>query len=853
MPNFEPIFKGILEAAEAARKPHIEVPPKPPIVERAPGIPFPGPEPIREAVRATENRAAPTTTEKVMGLREVAESFVRPDPGVSKPVEEIMFQGRSRSRASQDVADLDVGEWYKPLTKDPVNQNTLISDYMTTADEVAQATRYGKDRIRDIHIDLWKDTLDKLQAQVDADPEVQQTLENIRNGLDEQFGDMSARNWIAKDRYLNDYTPIRRLNATAEALAGYIGEDPDAMKSRILSQMMKRQGGSAPRESDLPALLRGVRAEYLAKVAEHEAFLDLLADPTVNLTEKYITPNGRIDENLPSNLRVVRPGPGMFGATLKSPEGYFLDGALQHLDAKGQVNVGGYVMPKHVADAIEHFHPRTLKGIEKSIYKHSLSLMKNLTVYNPKNTNVNRVGDLATALFFPGEGKGHAMGILRWMGKATEAGYKGAFNREGRVKITLHGRTVDLWDQAVREGMTSGTLVQHLAGSEAALPPELARLYPAIEANHANWLQNAKQTLQADRLATEVAPRIAAGLEAVERTGDWKEFGRVGRDITFRYGAGAPRAANFPVVKMFDPFIQYMGLATSRFLEMAGSRNLGPKGRIIVGLAAVPFAMWKWNTQNDTYQQVENSLPRDERNLPHIILGSFEDPSQPQRDVDGNPVVLRFKYFVPEQVAQMVGLAQVPGRVGRILEGRDSPIQFLKDTGAQASRSLGDMLVLPTMVKEAISGKSELTGKQMTPVEWANRVMPITRIGTKAIERGATYGPAEGAKTLFTEASGASFIRGRHKGAALLDADVKDSQRSLADAKRSLRWAMRNGTPQQVKDAQSKIKDVQKEHARLMKQVREERAAGYKPPAADIKAHRARLEANRKAAQEGRK
>jgi len=849
MPNVRPIFKSILEAVEAAKKPHIELPAKPPIVERAPGAPFPGPAPVREAVRATENRAAETTGEKIMGIRKLMESFVRPDPGVSKPVEETMFKGRWRSRAAQDVADLDLSDWYSPLQKDPINQNTLISDYMTAADEIAQAERYGKDRIRDIHIDLWKNTLNKLQEQVDADPEVQQAITKIRSGLDEQFEDMAARGWIAQDRYLNDYTPIRRLNATVQALAGYIGEDPDAMKSRILAQQMKRQGGSAPRETDLPALLRGVRQEYLSKVAEHEAFLDLLSNPEVNLTEKFIMQDGRISEHLPTNLRVVRPGPGMFGATLRTPEGSFLDASLKALDPSGRVNVGGYVFPEAVADAVANFHPRQPKGLEKSVYGHAMSLMKNLTVYNPRNTNVNRVGDLLTSMFFPGEGKAQPVGILRWMGKANEAGYKGAFNK-GRVIVELHGKKVDLFDQAVRDGLTSGTLAEHLAGTDMALPPELARLYPHVDANRANWLDSAKRTLQADRLATEVAPRIAAGLEAVERTGDWAQFGKVGRDITFRYGAGAPRAANFPIVKMMDPFIQYMGLATQRFLEMSNAKAAGPKARVLLGLSAVPFAMWKWNTQNDSYKQVEDSLARAERNLPHIILGSFDDPGVPQRDVDGNPVVLRFKYLIPEQVAAMAGLAQAPGRAARVLQGRDTPMQFVKDTGEQAKKSVGDMLVLPTMLKEAISGKSDLTGKEMSPTDWVNRVLPISRIGTKAVERGQTYGPAEGAKTLVTETTGASFIKGRHKGAALLDADVKDAERVLNDAKASLRWSMKNGTPKQVREAREKVTKAQAERARLMKAVREERAQGYKPPAPNIAAHKTRMQANREAAQE---
>jgi hypothetical protein len=858
MPALGPIFKGVLkgtvEALEAAKKPQIEMPAKPVVVERAPGAAFPGPAPIREAVRATENKAPATTTEKIMGLRRLAESFVRPDPGVSKAVEETMFKGRSGSRAAHEIAKEDIGQWYAPLLRDPVNQSTLVNDYMTTADEVAQAVRYGKDRIRDIHIDLWKDTLNKLQSAVDADPEVQTVLQNIRSGLDEQFNDLVARNWIAKDRYLNDYTPIRRINATVEALANYMGDDAQALKDRLLPAQMQRQGGGRPRETDLPQLLLATRREYLAKVAEHEAFLDLLADPNVNLTEKFLDGEGRLVEDLPSNVRLVRPVPGKFGATLKGPEGYFLQGGLNALDPKGKINVHGYVMPMAVADAVDHFHPRTLKGEENKLYRMGLGLMKNLTIYNPKNTNVNRAGDLATALLFPGEGKAHAIGVLRWMGTANQAAYKGAFDRGGRerrVRITLHGRTVDLWEEAVRQGMTSGTIAEQLAGSTQSLPPDLARLYPQVAENHANYWAKTKHTLEADRLATEVAPRIAAGLEAVERTGDWSQFGRVGRDITFRYGAGAPRAASFPIVKVLDPFIQYMGLATARFLEMAGSKQAGPKARILLGLTAVPAAMWMWNTQNDSYKQIENALAPEERNLPHIILGSLENPGEPQRDVEGNPVVLRFKYFVPEQVTQMIGLANAPERVGRVLSGRDTPVKFVQDTGAQAKKSMGDMLVLPTMLKELATQKSELTGKPLEGVDLLNRAVPGTRIISKALERGAAYGPAEGAKTVLTEASGASFAKPKHKGAALLDADMQKAQMAVNDARRSLRWSMRNGSPAQVSAAKKKLTEAAAEVQRLAKQLKAEKAAGYKPPKPDVEANRARIEANRKALTEG--
>jgi hypothetical protein len=850
MPNFEPLVKGLTEAFDAVKAPTTEVPIKPSIVElpQASKMPFPGPPEVKAAVSTTLNRAPETTPEKILRLKRLAEGFIRPDPGVTKPVEETLYKGRSRSRASHDIANLDVADWYSPLQRDPKSQNQLVNWYMTTADEVAQAERYGKDRIRDVHIDVWKNTLDKLQEQVDADPEVQSVLEKIRGGLDEQFNDMKARGWIKQDRYLNDYTPIRKLNAVTEAIAGYIGEDPEAMKSRILSSMQERTGHQAPRETDLPNLLRGVRAEYLQKVAEHETALDLLADPTVNLTEKYTLPDGKLMENLPSNVRVVRPGPGMFGSTLRSDEGYFLNAALRHLDPKGKVMVGGYVLNEAVADAWEHFHPRKMSGGEQKIYNMALGLMRNLTVHNPRNTNVNRVGDLMTALAFPGEdSKATAMGILRYWGKSNEAAYKGAFGK-GKTQVTLHGRTVDLWDMAVREGMTSGTIAEHLAGSDIALPPELARLY---ETNHQNWWNETKSTLEADRLATEVAPRIAAGLDAVDRTGDWSQFGRVGRDITFRYGAGAPRASQYPIVKMLDPFIQYMGLATQRFLSMAGSEKAGPKARILLGLTAVPYAMWKWNSQNDAYKQVEDALAPEERNQLHITMPSQAHPGMPARDADGNPVVLRFRFMVPDQVMQMVGMGNTAERVERVFSGRDTPIKFAKESAQQAQKSIGDMLVLPTMLKEAVTGQSQLTGKPMTPTDWVNRVAPITRIGTHAVERGKNYGVGEGLATAGEEAAGLSFAKPKHRGPALLDADLQKAKQAQQDAKKSAHWAFRNGTPQQVRDAQKALKEASAEVVRIAEQMKTERKAGYKPPKPDKAANQPRIDANKRAVQEG--
>jgi hypothetical protein len=136
-------------------------------------------------------------------------------------------------------------------------------------------------------------------------------------------------------------------------------------------------------------------------------------------------------------------------------------------------------------------------------------------------------------------------------------------------------------------------------------------------------------------------------------------------------------------------------------------------------------------------------------------------------------------------------------------------------------------------------------------VDLLNRAVPGTRIVTKALERGAAYGPVEGAKTVLTEASGASFAKPKHRGAALLDADMQKAQMAVNDARRSLRWSMRNGTPAQVADAKKKLTEAAAEVQRLAKRLKAEKAAGYKAPKPNVEANRARIEANRKALTEG--
>lgn len=852
MPSFQSILK---EAAKAIKKPAVleagergtgaapaMLDPalvRPAAREFSPGVPVAGVPEVAQQVNVTAATEM-TTADRIQALKTHLGGLIRRDPNLPKDVQEKLYRGSWRKEAANEVADLDIGQWFSPLKRDPVSQTKLVHNYMVTEDEVAQAMRYGKTHIRDIPIETWQESARRLQEAVDLDPEVQEALKRIRGALDEQFEDMATRQWIDRNRYLGDYTPIRRINASLDGLASFFGEDAEALKSRLLAAQQKRTGAQTPREVDLIKVFRATRAEYLRKVAEHETALDLFSDPTINLTEHFAQ-----GQALPRDVAVVRTGAGMFGATIKANEGYFIDGALRAMDPKGHLNLGGFVVPKPVAEAIGHFNRPVHSGAENWWYKSGTNIAKMLTVYNPANTMVNLLSDAPVAMFVGPES--HPLGFLKWAGRAYPAAVRGARGKGG-THVKLHGRTVDVWDMAVREGITSGTIAAEL-GSGVKLPPELARLYPEAERNHANWLARIARKLETSRLAVEAGPRIAAGLEAVERTGDWSKFGQVGRDITFRYGAGAPRVSQFPAIRMISPFLQFQGLATARVLDLANAKSLPTKARIAIGLAAVPLSAHMWNHQNDEYKQVELALPEYERNQLHIVVPDPTDPSKPRRDIEGQPVVLRFRYWVPEQVLSTVGLGNLATRAERTVTGRDTPMQFLSQTVKGAGESISNMLVLPSIVQEAVTGKTERG--PMSGTDWVNRIAPITRIATKAVERGQDYGPAEGAKTAVLETAGARFARARHVDVKLLDAQLQEAVRKMNESKGRFRSAARNRGGSDVAEAKKTFLDAVAEVKRLKAQIAKEKAGGYAPPKADKARSEKRRESVRKTLKEG--
>jgi hypothetical protein len=345
-------------------------------------------------------------------------------------------------------------------------------------------------------------------------------------------------------------------------------------------------------------------------------------------------------------------------------------------------------------------------------------------VYNPSNTFVNLLSDFfVAALGMPGE-KARPLGFLRWYGEGHAAAT--AFRENKSHFVMINGQKIDISDLLLKEGVGESTLVNDLSGRK--INPYLKQFLPEEEVKDKGLLSRTGDALTQYRQHVELAPRIAAGLEALERTGSVEEFGRIARNITLNFGPGAPKMTKVPILRFMAPFITFQSLATKRILELATTP--GSRARTAVALAAVPTAIWMWNTQNKEYEAVNNSLSLKDKSSLRVIIPSWSNPAEPMRDVSGNPVVIRVKYFVPEVVAQFVGLGNLPQRISRVVEGRDTLQDFAGDVvKGPTEQAWGKTLTtVPSIWNELITGRNSLNGKDMTLRERAEKLMPILKI-----------------------------------------------------------------------------------------------------------------------------
>lgn len=794
---------------------------KPPVMQR-PLQPQVTSMPSLEAKLETTYDPSQSLSEGIQSFKTLLGGAIKRDPNLPKDLQARFLTARQAEESSQHLADFELGKMLEPMKTAPAEQATIFSKYLLASDELAQAMRDGRPDIMGEPVDSWKRVVSELQAKVDADPEITEAASRYRQKMDALFGDAQSRGWLTPDRYLEDYTPIRKLHSVAKASSNASGED---FNLRLLSMLQSREGSPAARESNLIKLMRETMAQYHRHVAEHELWMDLINDKTLNLTDHV--PEGM---EPPKGFARFHPGPGDIGYEPQSPQEQFMAGAQAALP---RANKGGYVFPQPLVEALRTYRTPRHSRMEQAFYKMGNAIARQFTVYNPANTNVNRGSDLLVALTRAEELGATPAGILKWYGTANKVAFRGSYGK-GSTIVNINGQPVDVWEMAVRQGLPANTIIHDVGG--IGIPQHLLQYLPEAQRNYDTWwagmLDKFKQGVRAlptERQAVELAPRIAAGLDALERTGNPEEFGRIGREITFHYGAGAPRMATFPALRLIAPFIQFNGLASEWILNTLNiTHNTGAKAKALAAMVAVPTATMLWNTQNPDYEQVEQGLHETERNQMHIIVPDPLDPAKVRRDINGAPVVLRFRWWVPEQVAQLAGLGNTPSRLARVATGRDTPIQFAKEAAEQATKSFTGMLLTPEVAKEMLTGQTD-TGRTLNMKERLMRLSPLARIGIEGVQAGRDYGPAEGAKVAAERWLGVSFAPTSRRGTRVRPADFMDAKQAFTEKRAMYQYALRNGSPTQQDEAFKEMMDAHDELERLAPMARADRESA--PPA----------------------
>jgi hypothetical protein len=749
----------------------------------------------------------PTTIEDaVQSMKDFFGSFMRADPNVAKDIQKKTYNWRSQHAAAEAKTDGMLRGVYEPLQRDPVRQLAKGQDFMVLSDENAQALADGRTHSMGKPIEETLARQAALETEIQGDPEIFEMITRRTALITKIFNDMVQRGWITPTRTLESYTHIRKVQEIIGSLAAEEGVDFNSVL--IEGRFLKGKHGSL-RGHDILKLEQNLVQKYLQKVAKHDAFFDLMSDPTINLTRMY-----RVGEKVGRGHVAYNPAPNDVGHVRLSPEEQIASGMTDEI-TRGfgdVVTPGAYVIPKSLARVFKEFRPPQLANeIEGHLYRAGRMFARNLTVYNPANTRLNQWSDALLAMFgLPGE-KANPLGVMRFYPSALKAAQEIAVGKKSFVKI--NNQVIDVRKLVEDEALGESMLFHEVQNKK--ISDELARLYPeSVQKQEANIFD----VLSRDRFSTELAPRLAAGMAAFEKTGDLKEFGRIGREITLTYGAGAPRASKIPIIRFLSPFLQFQGLATGRVIDMLNTP--GSQARTIVGLMAVPVTTWMWNTRNSDFQKVEDALLPYERDQAHIIMPSIEDPTKPMVDIQGNPVVIRFRFWVPEEVMKMAGLGNFAARLDRLVRGRDkwenAPMDVLKRAGRTAVESA-------TMTPGLFADLAD-ENPRLDSVDRILRVLPIARPLAIGLERGRDYGPTEGIKAAVPEFLGIKRAQLMRRGSTPSDADLVIARAKKNDAKRAMHKALFNAGPTEKQEAIDKYKEAVEEYRRIAKIIGGERA-----------------------------
>jgi len=796
-----------------------------PVGMRAEDVPFEGVPELQAATRSTE-REVNTIEDMTRSVKRAFLSFIQADPDLPKDLQRKLIDARHAENMADALAAKTLRDAHLPILGDP-RRVARVFDYAVTADDVAQASSEGRNVIHGIGADKWVEQLDKLKTVMDSDPVSTQVIKNRQGLWDAIHEDMVQEGAIVPERYKQSYTPMRHISSVVRGLANITGDEGLV---RELSQAQRRVGGGGPRETNLAVVEHKVISKYLRWKALKNTFNEIMADPALNRTGQY-----KMHDVLPHGWSIWNPGPGLPGYVPKSPDAEILSGMVKTLYEKrktvgltpeetkqlvrtrkeqARMVSGGYVIPTPLAEAFKNFEKSIPNQASNAAYKAGALAARWLTVYNPKNTFLNLMSDLPLAMLgLPGE-KAHPLGVLRFYVPGLRTGLEHAFTGKTRT-VNVNGQTIDIGGLLDKEAVTGTTHLSQISTGQQ-IHPELTGLAPGLESAR-NPLQLLGDFAKNFRQGVELAPRIAAGLDALKRTGSEKEFGRVARLATLEYGAGAPLASKQPAVRLISPFLQFAGLAMGRVIDLIGTE--GSRARGLTAVLALPVLTMMWNMRNAAFRQVNDAIPDYERQNPYIIIPDLKNPDEPLRDIEGKPVVWRFRLSVPEQAMQNVGLGNLAPRIGRVVSGQDLPMKFLKETVGGMGESIASQLTTPGLVDAIARGKDRF-GNELDTGQKIMRLAPFARTVAEGVRSAKDYGPAEGVKRAAEEFIGFTGTNVEHRGKALLDATLMEHVRKIRGATSKLRNAVINKAPSEQEKWRNRRKEAVAELRRYVQKKR---------------------------------